>query len=514
MPMKKSLILFSVLAMCLAESACAQKMGRYHKNLMYEAELYFLQGDYYYAAELYEELMRVAPDHPTVAGNLGISYYHLPPLKEKALPNLERAAEAGHTEALFYLAKLRHEDYRFIDALELLAAYERKPDRETPALELAHTKAASNRAADFVMNPVPVRIENLGERVNSEVHDYAPVWDMIRHRLFFTSRRKFDDKSEKDYSEQFDENIYEVDLTQKPLTARPALGSVNSRSNDAAVACTPEGEQLLIYRTSKDGFSGNFFEANRVGQGWGELEPLSSKINSKYQEASACFGPYGEEVMYFSSDRPGGYGGKDLYKVQKLPDGNWGEPMNLGPEINTEYDEDAPFVSNDGTLYFASKGHNNMGGYDIFSALPTANGFSSPTNMGYPINTPADDIFFSIDNEGLKGYFSSDRRGGFGLQDLYSIHFDQKAMVMYRGQLFDNQFPAGTRASIRVVKEEKETFVYQLDGSEHDFTLALESGKNYTVSVEVEGYQALTRTLNFDAADESGEVIETYQLSK
>lgn len=514
MPMKKSLILFFVFAIGLAQGACAQKMGRYHKNLMYEAELYFLQGDYYYAAELYEELMRVAPDHTEITGNLGISYYHLPPLKIKALPMLEKAAESGHTEALYYLAKLRHEEYRFADALDLLDAYEQKHDREIPALELAHTKAASNRAVDFVKNPVPVRIENLGAGVNSEVHDYAPVWDMIRHRIFFTSRRKYDDKSEKDFSEQFDENIFEVDLTQSPLKARPALGSINSRYNDAAVACTPEGEQLLIYRTSKDGFSGNLFEAYRVGQGWGDLEPLSSKVNSKHQEASACFGPFGEEVMYFSSDRPGGFGGKDLYKVQKLPDGSWGEPMNLGPEINTEYDEDAPFVSNDGTLYFASKGHNNMGGYDIFSALPTGKGFSSPSNMGYPINTPADDIFFSIDGDGTKGYFSSDRKGGFGLQDLYRIHFDKESMVIYRGQLFDRQIPVESRASIRVVNEEKETFLYQLNGPTNDFALALESGKTYTVSIEAEGYQPLTKSLNFDAAHQKGEVTETYQLSK
>jgi len=512
--MKKSFILLFVLAIALSESACAQKMGRYHKNLMYEAELYFLQGDYYYAAELYEELHRVAPDNVEVIGNLGISYFYLPPLKEKALPHLEMAAENGHTEALFYLARLRHEDYRFVDALELLAAYERKPDRETPMDELSRAKASANRALDFIKNPIPVRIENLGERVNTEMHDYAPVWDMIHHRIFFTSRRKFDDKSEKDYSEQFDENIYEIDLTQTPLVARPALGSINSRTNDAAVAVTPEGEQLIIYRTTKDGMSGNLFEANRVGHGWGDLEPISSKINSKYQEASACFGPYGEEAMYFSSDRPGGYGGKDLYKVQKLPDGSWGEPMNLGPEINTAYDEDAPFVAMDGTLYFASKGHNSMGGYDIFSALPTNGGFSSPSNMGYPINTPADDIFFSVNHTGDVGYFSSDRKGGFGLQDLYRIEFEKHAMVMYRGQLLDNQVPVGIRANILVVKDEKETFLYQLDGSENDFTLALEAGINYTVSVEAEGYQPMTKSLHFDPRQQSGKVTEEYELSK
>jgi len=497
--MKQSVLLFTILMMGLATTGCAQKMGRYHKNLKYEAELYFMQGDFYYASELYSELLKVAPNDAEINGRLGISYYHVPPMKEKAQPALEYAVELGDADALFYLAKLRHEDFRFHDALDLLAAYERRPERTTSAPQLALAKAAATRAVDFVKNPLPVKVENMGYGVNSPVHDYAPVRDFAGDRLYFTSRRRFDDKSEKDFTEQFDENIYLVDLNESPLKARPAEGAINSRTNDAAVACSPDGEQLMIYRTSKDGYSGNLYTAARVGNSWAQPQKLGDNINSKHQEASASFGNAEQAVLYFSSDRPDGFGGKDIYKVQKLPDGSWGEAQNLGPGINTPQDEDAPFIAEDGTLYFASQGHENMGGYDIFYALPSGDGFSDPTNMGYPINTPADDIFFSIDPQSKLGFFSSDRKGGFGLQDLYSVKFDEKEKVIYRGRLIDRFADFDARAVIRLEEADatSNAVLYQTETGKDKFVFALDKGKEYTLTVEAVGYDVFSKSVVF-----------------
>jgi hypothetical protein len=348
------------------------------------------------------------------------------------------------------------------------------------------------------------------------MHDYAPVWDMTNKRIFFTSRRRYDDRSEKDYSEQFDENIYQVDLRKEPYIALPA-SSLNSRLNEAAVACSGNGSKLIVYRTSKDGFSGNLFITEAEGQEWGKMTDLSDQINSKYQEASASFGGPEENVIYFSSDKPGGYGGKDLYKVQKLPDGNWSEPLNLGADINTELDEDAPFVAHDGTLYFASKGHDNMGGFDIFSATASANGFAPPTNMGYPINTPADDIFFAPDKEGKLGYFSSDRMGGFGLQDIYKVQLDKARTVIYRGQLVSQNARVESRATIKLVEENLGTAhaLFQTQGGDSEFVLALEPGRSYKMVVEAEGYQTYTKTIEVNPNGEGkGMLNENIQLSK
>lgn len=499
--MKRTVFFLSLAVLGAATAGCAQKMGRYHKNLMYEADLYFMQGDYYYASELYAELLTAADDNPEVNGRLGIAYYHIPPLKEMAQPALEKAVELGHTDALFYLAKLRHEDYRFHDALDLLALYERRPDRSASVQQIDLAKEAALRAVDFLKSPLPVTVRNLGGRVNSADHDYAPVWDFSEDRIYFTSRRRFDDKSEKDFSEQFDENIYYTNLNEVPLRARPADDKLNSRTNDAAVACSPDGKTLIIYRTGKNGFSGDLYTVNRENGTWADPVKLGQEINSKHQEASAAFGNAEQTVLYFSSDRPEGYGGKDLYKVQKLPDGNWSEPQNLGPEINTPLDDDAPFVAADGTLYFASKGHQNMGGYDIFYALPTADGFSAPTNMGYPINTPADDIFFSIDSAAEIGYFSSDRKGGFGLQDLYAVKFDESEKVIYRGRLKDRDDPFDARAVIRLaeVDEDKAPVLYQTEQGTTDFVFALDRGREYMLTVEAVGYDAVRKSIVFES---------------
>lgn len=515
--MKKSLLLLSVICFGLAISGCAQQMSRYQKNLMFEADLYFEQGDYYYAAQLYEELIAENPDNPALQGRLGIAYFHLPPFKERSAGTLEKAVELGDTESLFFLAKVRHQSYQFYDALDLLGLYERRPERKQSVAAVSSAKAAANRANDFVKTPIPAQIVNLGEGVNSPMHDYAPVWDITNEMLYFTSRRRYDDKSEKDYSEQFDENIYAVNLKSHPLHAFPAPNSLNSRNNDASVACSQDGKQLIVYRTSKDGFSGNLYITRAEDYGWGKLEKLSDKINSKHQEASASFGGPDENVLYFSSDRPGGYGGKDLYRVQRMPDGSWSEASNLGPTINTEHDEDAPFVAADGTLYFASKGHDNMGGFDIFSALPGKDGFAKPTNMGYPINTPADDIFFSLDETGKHGYFSSDRQGGYGLQDLYSVHFDDTQTVIYRGQLVSTNNAFEGRATIRLIDGDRETqtMLFQTSNKQSDFVLALEAGKDYTVIIEADGYLPFKKTVNVAAGSgKKGEINEDILLSK
>jgi hypothetical protein len=138
------------------------------------------------------------------------------------------------------------------------------------------------------------------------------------------------------------------------------------------------------------------------------------------------------DIVFFSSNRLGGYGGKDLYYVKKLPDGNWGIPRNLGAEVNTEYNEDAPFVDALGnTLYFSSEGHTNMGGYDIFKAHFDEKGyFDAPLNLGSPINTVNDDVFFVLNPDSSVGYMSSERHGGYGGQDIYRIYFnDNKALL-------------------------------------------------------------------------------------
>jgi len=494
-----------------------KKMGRYHKNLMYEADIYYTQGDYYYASELYTELTKVDGDNPELLGRLGICYFHLPPYKNEAPRYLELAVENDDTEAKFYLAKVRIAEYKFFDALRLLSSYEQDADRMKSALEIEHLKKSAERAIEMVQSPRSVTIVNLGETVNTLHHDYAPVWDLKKNTLFFTSRRRLNEESEKDISEQFDENIYILDLSSEERKVTAAPTPLNTTRNDAAVATTPSGEALIIYRTNKDGYSGDLYVSQLNHYEWSEPEKLDQEINSRSQEASACYDGANEDVLYFSSDREGGFGGKDIYMIKRLPNGKWGEPMNLGEKINTPYDEDAPFVDADGNLYFASEGHETMGGFDIFVSTPESGGRATPKNIGYPINTPGDDIFFTINEKGNKAYFSSERVGGYGLQDIYEVSFDQNNTIILKGQLSADEEELPSNALITLLNGDNGNVegLFQTDEDSGEFILALNTNKRYTMLIEAKGFEPVEKPLYYGAElDGMTEVVENVTLQR
>ncbi|MCA1762519.1 MAG: hypothetical protein ABR574_03065 [Cryomorphaceae bacterium] len=500
--MKKILILLLAAVFGIAAQGVAQKkMGRYHKNLLYEADIYFVQGDYYYASELYTELCKVEPNNGELLGKLGICYFNLPTMKDEATRYLELAVSNEYNEARYFLAQTRMRDYRFYDALDLLEKYKSAGHREKSEPQIQHLLDAAERGIKMVQAPIPVTIHNLGEQVNSKLHDYAPVWDNSGEKLYFTSRRRYDDNSEKDISEQYDENIFFLNLKSEDPSAFPANEPLNSRTNDAAAACSKDGNTIVIFRTRKDGYSGDLYISEKDHYSWGPLEKLGSGVNSKYQEASASFGLDGSSEIFFSSDRPGGFGGKDIYRIAKLPNGEWGEPQNLGEKINTPYDEDAPFIASDGSLYFASRGHATMGGYDIFCAAADGLDFKKPLNLGFPINTPGDDIFFTLDPTGKMAYFSSERLGGYGLQDIYQVVFDESNTVIFKGELHSEHEIESQNAMVTLWNDESGEMEgkYQIDTQSRTFVLALNTNKKYTLLVEAEGFKPVEKSMYFDS---------------
>lgn len=280
-----------------------------------------------------------------------------------------------------------------------------------------------NNGKEFVANPKNFSIINIGREINSEFEDYAPVLNADETELIFTTRRRDGNLNE---NVADDNKPYEDIFTSKKVngawTAAQNVGNlVNIKFSDSGLALSPDGNTLFIY---KDEGNGDIYFSEKKNGAWTSPEALPGIINSSYREASVSISK-DENVLYFSSERPGGFGGSDIYMCTKDSKGEWSKVKNLGPTINTEYEEEGPFIDYDGkTLYFSSKGRKGMGGHDIFkSTLLNADKmeWTEPENLGFPINTPDNDIYYVTTKDGKRSYYSSVREDGMGYDDIYMI---------------------------------------------------------------------------------------------
>ncbi|NJM25673.1 MAG: hypothetical protein HC859_09470 [Bacteroidia bacterium] len=272
----------------------------------------------------------------------------------------------------------------------------------------------------FVSHPGNFSIVNMGREINSEYEDYAPVLTEAEDEIVFTSRRREDNLNEN--VDQDNKPFEDIFVARRESGAWKRAGNIGTQVNtpyhDSNLGLSPDGKTLFIY---KDEGGGDIYICEKQTDGtWGAPMPIPGIINSSYEEKSTTVSADGRTI-YFVSNRPGGYGGTDIYRATKDSKGQWGSVKNLGPTINTEFDEDGPFMDLDGvTLYFSSKGHKGMGGHDIFKATydPQTNEWTEPQNLGYPINTPDDDIYFVSSKDSKRAYYSSVRDDGMGYTDI------------------------------------------------------------------------------------------------
>ncbi len=277
---------------------------------------------------------------------------------------------------------------------------------------------------DFVANPKPYAITNIGSAINSEFEDYAPIFNADETELVFTTRRRDGNTNENvaDDNKPYEDVFVAFKNGDKWGSAKSIGPPINTQFHESTSALSPDGNTLYI---RKDDNEGDIFVSEKGSDGkWSEPKPLPGVVNSTYREASVSITQDGK-ILYFASDRPGGFGGSDIYMCTKDSKGEWTRVKNLGPTINTEYEEDGPFIAADGkTLYFSSTGHKGMGGFDIFKTIlkdQKTNEWSEPENIGYPINTPDNDVFFTSSKDGKRWFYSSVREDGLGYEDIYVI---------------------------------------------------------------------------------------------
>ncbi|MBU0488477.1 MAG: OmpA family protein [Bacteroidetes bacterium] len=405
-----------------------------------------------------------------------------------------------------------------------------------------------NTGKELVANPARVIIDNLGGVVNSEFSEYSPVISADESVMMFTSRRPNTTGGNKDEGDfNWYEDIY-ISYNEKGKWSPPVNPGkpLNTEIHDAVNGLSNDGQLLFTYKGDN---GGDLFFSKLEGENWSKPERLNKNINTEYHEPGATLSPDGR-TLYFVSNKEGGRGGHDIYYSVKNEKGKWGDAFPVN-ELNSEYDEDCIFMHPDGkTMYFSSKGHKTMGGYDIFKSVLENGKWSEPENMGYPINTTDNDVFFVISASGKHGYYSSAKDGGLGSQDIYLIKFlgaekpvvnntednliasiaepvsetviaatvdiQTTALTILKGVVTDEQTKLPVLASIELTDNEKNEVIatFESNSKTGKYLVSLPAGKNYGIAVKGDGY--LFHSENFEIPKASGyqEIVKDVELKK
>jgi tetratricopeptide (TPR) repeat protein len=467
-----------------------------------QATEYINQDLFDYAVPILERLVASDTTNANTRFLLGFSYYEQGVDRLKAKPHLEYALNfikknykadnfkerGAPAETRFYLANIYHINYQFEKALELYQIIEKesgsKKNNEVFAKEIKRQIEMNQTAIKLFGRPVKVLIENMGDSINTEFPEYSPVLSVDESVLIFTTRRPETKGGMRAEDQKFFEDIYIAEKLKDSrgwTKAKPISDNINTDNHEATVGLSADGEILYIY---KGNITGDLYESQLDGLEWTELKKLDDNITTFATRETHAVISADKQFIFFASNRPGGYGGLDLWVCKKLPNGNWALPQNLGPTINTPLNEDSPFIHPDGKqLIFSSTGHAGMGGYDIFTSEfdIDKNEWSIPENMGYPINTTDDDIFFNITIDGGRGYFSSRRAGGRGDQDIYKVTFEEptdKYLTLYIGYIVNEngeRLPLGLQVNVTNTMNDM-TYIYRPNKVTGKYVIILNPG--------------------------------------
>ncbi len=464
-----------------------------------EGDLFYFDLQYDEAILHYEIAYKFNPDNAELNLKMGNCYIHSVN-KKKATELIEKAISLKpdvDIDAHFLLGKAYHFNLEWDKAIEEYSrCLGKKSESNDAEIVTAKRKIEECKVGKKLMAvPLKVKIENLGPAINTQYDEYCPVISADESVLYFTSKREGTTGGQELESGEYYEDIYFSENKNGKWTPAKNLGPpVNSERNDATVNMSVDGQRLFVYRDASK-TDADISESRLKGKQWSAPQKLSSNINTKLQETSAAFTP-DEKSIYFVSNKEGGYGGKDIYVSHLDAKGEWGKAENLGPPVNTEMDEDAVFMHPDGkTLYFCSNGHNTMGGFDIFVTVLENGKWSEPQNIGYPINTPDNDVSFVISASGKHAYYASAREGSLGKRDIYMVTFledsipkVQPQLTLLSGTITDEEGkPVG--ANVEVIDNVKALSVAKFESNSETgkYLVSLPSGRNYGIVVRKEG---------------------------
>lgn len=472
-----------------------------------KGDRFYQRKDYASASKSYREALALDPRDPHTNYRAGISYVHEEDYGQAAT-YLQVACDQQpdiDPDLHYHLGVAYQKSHQFQKGREHFQTLMRKNKR---LAALARQKMAECILGDSLMKLTQEGDVEQVEGLNSSFDDMAPVLSGDGNAMIFTSTRSSDQYEIKSGTNRKD--VYISRKSKATWETPEKIGQgINVKYGDAATSLSPDGRTLLLHY--EDG-NGDIYMSSNDNGSWSQPVALNKFINHpQYGESSACISPDGQR-LYFSSNRPGGRGGFDLYVSLLGANGDWGRPSNLGPMINTRGDEESPFIHSDGTIYFSSDGHASLGESDIFASALKEKKFSTPRNLGYPINTSADESGFVLTQDGRTGYFNSRRAARSKGTDIYQVTFQSpypdvpvtakgattdipnqgmKAGIVadLKGSVVDADDGTPLAATIRLVDNSNNKVIAAVStGASGNFELTIPKEGNYGLTAAKPGY--------------------------
>lgn len=489
-------------------------------------------GKFKSAIQQFKTLYDKYPANSELPHHIGYCYYEIGDFKN-AFDYFNEAKQNGAAipETYLYLGKIYQTQSDFEKALDAFNTYKSKvtSKKQIEESDVDVYISQCNNAIKMKQNPVPVKIINMGQDINSAYDDATPCITADGKTLLFNTRRPEDPNSPVDVEGdgKYYQDIYisTFDTINKKWTpATPVPGNVNTDAHDAITSISPDGKIIFIYKNDTrehESSGGDIFVSKIMKNKWKTPEPIGKPINTTYWEGGACLSPDGKTI-YFTSERKGGYGHSDIWMSTKINNKEWSKPVNLGSPVNSPYDEVGLFMAPDGkTLFFASNGPNSMGDYDVFKTTYENGKWTEPINLGYPINTEFSDGPISIDASGKVAYISSNRPGGLGERDIYMIDLSEYPLLanqqklsnglsILKGTVRDGFEGFGIEDAKVEIYDDKDVLVSSTITNENgEYFLTLPGDKSYTIKASAKGFQPVSEKIILPTGKET-----TYTLVK
>jgi outer membrane protein OmpA-like peptidoglycan-associated protein len=516
-------------------------------------------GSYRDAREFYMEAYKYNPNNPELNYMIGKCFLFTDN-KFESIKYIQKAYELKpevNFDIRLLLGMAYHQINEFDNAIEEynlflknLPLKQQAPYAEKVNMLIRQCK----HGRDIVLDPKRVVINNLGEGVNSVYDEYSIAMDKDETEMYFTSRRQLTEKSKRSaVDDKFFEDVYHTSFKNgKWSTAErisPKLIGKKNTTNIAVIGLSPDKTKLYLYKGKENGGDIYVSEFKPEKDKWKSPKPIK-KFNTKNRETSLCMSSDESKLYFISSNNKTSYGGTDIYFSEKNLKDKWGKPKNIGNTINTFYDEVGVSLSaNDSVLFFSSQGHNSIGGFDVFrSELQNVNLWSKPENLGYPINTPSDDVYYSEADDAQTAYYCSNRESGIGGLDVYKIiylgsekqaslgiilnplvgivppfdiYFDEPqalkvdTRLTMRGFITDSENKESIMAKLELIDQETDEIVaIAISDSTGNYSVRVPEAKSYGIDINAKGYLMYLDVLDLSRETYEEVIVRNFELER